>query len=83
MTKPIIVAITLLVGAAPAAALAAPAALSTVSAQTATPVTTIVVRHARSTVHYANGERFDVPNSLLRNRDTLINGLPPEPLQFD
>ena len=34
-------------------------------------------------VHYLDGQRFDVPDGLLRDRSTLLNGLPPQPLQFD
>ena len=87
MNKPIIAAVALLIGIAPPAALAASAARSTVNADqamaTPTAIATVAIHHSRSTVHHANGERFDVPNSLLRNRDTLINGLPPEPSQFE
>ena len=83
MNKIFAAATAILVGAAPIAAFAAPAALPVTNRFATAPVMPVVVHPLRSTVHYADGERFDVPNSLLRNRDTLINGLPPEPLQFD
>jgi hypothetical protein len=38
---------------------------------------------ATSSVHDWNGERYDVPSDLLRAPGVLINGLPPEPAQFD
>ena len=73
-----------LVGVAPMAAFAAPAPLPISNEGATAPVTQVVVQpRLRSTVHFADGQRFDVPNSLLRNPDTLINGLPPQPQQFD
>ncbi len=83
MNRVFFAATAVFVGFAPIVAFAAPAALPVTNGPAITSVTPVVVHPLRSTVHYANGERFDVPTSLLRNRDTLINGLPPEPLQFD
>jgi hypothetical protein len=65
------------------AAFLAAAPLAAQAAQpAAVPVVTQPVSH-HSTVHDRNGERFDVPNRLLRSPDTLINGLPPESMQFE
>ena len=38
---------------------------------------------AGSTVHYLDGQRYDVPSNLLRAPGVLINGLSPQPVQFD
>lgn len=83
MNKPLLAAFALLVGTAPLAALAAPMATVVDGATAAATVQTIAVHRSRSTVHHASGQRFDVPNSLLRNRDTLINGLAPASMQFN
>ena len=65
------------------AADAATAAPPTSHLSASAPAAVNPARHHRSTVHDVHGQRFDVPNSLMRNRDTLINGLPPQPAQFD
>ena len=65
---------TVLAAVLTAAPLAAQAAKTSVVTQPAS---------HHSTVHDRNGERFDVPNRLLRSPDTLINGLPPESMQFE
>ena len=83
MNKFITAAAVLIIGAAPAAAFAAPTTLAVLDVSATPPVKTAVIHHARSTVHDWHGQRFDVPNSLLRDRTTLINGLPPQPQQFD
>ena len=36
-----------------------------------------------STVHDWNGQRYDVPNHLLRSSGVLINGLSPQAVQFE
>ncbi len=36
-----------------------------------------------STVHDWNGQRYDVPNHLLRSPGVLINGLSPQAVQFE
>ncbi len=64
-------------------ALSTIAATPAIAVATATPPAIVHVTRHHSTVHDVHGQRFDVPNSLLRNRDTLINGLPPQPSQFD
>jgi hypothetical protein len=61
----------------------APASVPPISHLGAPAPTAAVARHHRSTVHDVHGQRFDVPRRLMRNRDTLINGLPPQPAQFD
>ena len=83
MNKPLLAAFALLVGLAPLAALAAPTTAMVGGATMNARVAPVAVHRTRSTVHHANGQRFDVPNSLLRNRDTLINGLAPASMQFD
>lgn len=62
--------------ASPAAALAAPAPHNAAAE-------TIYVTPVDTSVHDRNGQRFDVPSSLLRPDGRLINGLPPQPQQFD
>ena len=76
-----ILAFALLLAAVPVGALAAGPATPATGA--ATPATATPVHHFRSRVHDVHGQRFDVPNSLMRNRDTMINGLAPQPAQFD
>ena len=36
-----------------------------------------------SSVHDWDGQRYDVPNDLLRSPHVLINGLSPQPAQFE
>ena len=36
-----------------------------------------------STIHDWNGQRYDVPNDMLRSPGVLINGLSPQPVQFE
>lgn len=41
------------------------------------------VSNETSAVHNWQGVRYDVPDALLRAPGVLINGLPPQPQQFD
>lgn len=86
MNTSIAASVILLLAVSPLEARAADAiAPAPVVSSPATPARadTVPARHHRSTVHDVHGQRFDVPRSLLRDRDTLINGLPPQPAQFD
>ena len=83
MNRIIIATAAALTGVAPATAFAAPAPLPATDGAVTTPTTHVAAHHLHSTVHFSHGQRFDVPNRLLRNRNTLINGLPPQPQQFD
>ena len=64
-------------------------ALEVAPAVARTPVSTNAtskpsLRHyEEDTSHFWNGQRFDVPSTLLRSRGILINGLPPQAQQFD
>ena len=50
----------------------------TAHAATRPPVDTQV-----SSVHYWDGQRYDVPNELIRSQGVLINGLGPQAFQFE
>ena len=80
MNKLILATTAILIAAAPAAALADAGGAAVTKPAVTQPVPATM---HRSRVHDVHGQRFDVPNSLMRDRTTLINGLPPQPQQFD
>lgn len=74
-----------LVGAAMLLAGSATTALGARPAYDRTQHVMVHVSAARSgsVVHDENGQRYDVPDSLLRAPGVLINGLSPQSQQFD
>ena len=86
MNKTITASVILILAAVPLAAHAADPTVATSAIShvgAAAPAVAVPMPRHHSSVHDVHGQRFDAPNSLMRNRDTLINGLPPQPAQFD
>ena len=73
---------TFFLAVSPIATHAARSSTPAIAVATVTPAAIVRVTHHRSKAYDVHGQRF-VPTSLLRNRDTLINGLPPQPAQFE
>lgn len=63
--------------------LATPALARDGAAAAPTRTAAIVVPEPATTVHDWDGVRYDIPPELLRSPGVLINGLPPQQLQFD
>lgn len=80
-------AAAIVLAAAPALAAPVVAAAAVAAPVLATPALAVpnpaVQRQHRGIAHHRHGVRFDAPNRLLRAPGTLINGLPPEPAEFD
>ena len=76
-----------IIAAAALAALTAGAAPGIQAAPLDSVTTQVTARPPRdfpsSTVHDWNGQRYDVPDNLLRSPGVLINGLNPQPVEFD